>query len=111
MADTKTPDSKNFDSKMNKDATNERLRSETNKAENQTMRHEQAKGAVSGESQEKSAIGGGPSGGQSSSQTGEPGRARNELDQNRGEADKNRGEADKARSEGDKTRSEPTDRR
>ena len=57
---------------------------------NQTMQHEKAKAEVSGqhrqdeqsktdkERQEKGAIGGQPS-----TQTGEPGRARNELDQNK----------------------------
>lgn len=63
----------------------------------QTLQHEQAKASVSGQSgqntgsqsmggqsgfdqgQEKSAIGGG----ENRSQTGEPGRARNELDQGR----------------------------
>ena len=106
MADTKTPDTKNSDNKMNQGqgATNERLRSESNQADNQTMRHEQAKGAVSGDHAEKSAIGGG----QSSSQTGEPGRARNELGQDRSDSDKSRSEADKSRSEFDKNRSEPT---
>ncbi len=108
MADTKTPDSRNSDSKM-KGATNERLRSETNKAEgSQAVRHEHAKGEVSGQRQEKSAIGREqPFGG---SQTGEPGRARDELGQSRGEFDKNRNEADKARSEFDKNR-EPTGER
>ena len=68
-----------------------------NKSQNQTMQHEQAKASISGERQgeqsgfdknrqseqgmdrsspEKSAIGGG----ENFSQTGEPGRARNELD-------------------------------
>ena len=104
MADTKTPDTRNSDSKMSQGATNERLRSETNMSgDNQTMKHEQAKGAVSGDRQEKSAIGGG--------QTGEPGRARNELGQDRSDADKNRNEADKARSEFDKNRSEPSGQR
>jgi hypothetical protein len=110
MADTKTPDTKNSDSKMNQGqgATNERLRSESNQADNQTMRHEQAKGAVSGDRAEKSAIGGGQSDGQSGSQTGEPGRARDELGQDRNDSDKSRNEADKARSEFDKSRSAPT---
>ena len=86
-----------------KSGSNERLRSEANKGDtpNQTMQHEQAKSSVGGDRrddksgfgkdrQEKSAIGGGDSG----SQTGEPGRARSELDQ-----DKNRGERDKKPSE------------
>lgn len=57
--------------------------------QNQTMQHEKAKAEVSGQSpdekarldkerQEKSAIGGGQQ-----PQTGEPGRARNELDQDK----------------------------
>ena len=72
---------------------------------NQTMQQERAKAEVSGQRQderdkldqqrhqqrqEKSAIGGGQqptgqTGSQPASQTGEPGRARNELDQNRSE--------------------------
>lgn len=64
---------------------------------NQTMQHEQAKGSVSGQGsqseqgqfdknrQEKGVIGGGQPQGQSKgenkSQTGEPGRARSELDE------------------------------
>jgi hypothetical protein len=83
---------------MNEQGTNERLRSEANQAgDNQTLRAEQAKAEVSRQDQpekaqtdeqrgEKSAIGGGqqPTG-QSHSQTGEPGRARDELSQNRSE--------------------------
>jgi hypothetical protein len=83
--------------------TNNRM---SDKSPNQTMQHEQAKASVSGQQrqpeqgqaggdrqreqseldrnrQEKSAIGGG----QSSSQTGEPGRARDELGQNRSETE------------------------
>lgn len=100
MADTKTPDTRHSDSQMSQGSANERLRAEANRSsDNQTMKHEQAKGAVSGERQEKSAIGGGQTGSQSTSQTGEPGRARNELGQDRNESDKSRGEFDKNRSE------------
>ena len=61
--------------------------------------HEQAKGEVSGQRQEKSAIGGGQSfgSGESRSQTGEPGRARDELGQDRSDADKARSKFDKKR--------------
>ena len=76
---------------------------------NQTMQHEQAKASVSGEQrqpeqgksgddrtkgefdksrQEKSAIGGGDT----RSQTGEPGRARNELEKGQPDTDKSRSE-------------------
>ena len=86
------------DTKMNQDKTNEQLRSQANQSgDNQTMRHEQAKGQFSGQSGEKSAIGGGSD----RSQTGEPGRARNELDE------KSRSETGQ-KSEFDKSRSEPT---
>ncbi|MBA3511294.1 hypothetical protein [Sphingomonas sp.] len=95
---------------------------------NETMQGEQAKASVAGgrtpeqgksdedrreqgridkEGREKSAIGGGEKGqgmgqsSQGSSQTGEPGRSRSELDQGR--------ESDKSR-ESDKGRSEPTSR-
>ena len=85
------------DTKMNQDKTNEQLRSQANQSgDNQTMRHEKAKGQFSGQSGEKSAIGGGSD----RSPTGEPGRARNELDENKGQA----GQA----GEFDKNRSEPT---
>ncbi len=83
---------------MNGQGANERLRSEANQAgDNQTLRAEQAKAEVGRREQpekartdeqrhEKSAIGGGqqPTG-ESRSQTGEPGRARDELSQNRSE--------------------------
>ncbi len=72
---------------------------------NQTMQREQAKAEVGGGSdrqreqggmdkdREKSAIGGqDKSDDMSKSDTGESGRARNELDQNRGEQDKSRSE-------------------
>jgi hypothetical protein len=74
---------------MNDKGVNERLRSELNQAgDNQTMRAEQAKAEVSRqpqdekakldkERQEQGAMGGSQSG----SQTGEPGRARDELSQ------------------------------
>ena len=79
------------DNKMNQDKTNEQLRSQANQSgDNQTMRHEQAKGQFSGQSGEKSAIGGGGSG--TDAKTGEPGRARNELDQNKDQFDKSRSE-------------------
>ena len=74
---------------------------------NQTMQNEQAKAGIAGdrkteqggitEGREKSAIGGGENRSEPTSQTGETGRARNELDQ-----DKNR--------EFDKNKSEPTSR-
>lgn len=87
------------DTKMNQNQSNEQLRSEANKAEgSQAMRHEQAKGQVSGERDEKSAIGGGDH----RSQTGEPGRARDELNQGR---DRQPGQ-DQSRSEFGKNRSE-----
>lgn len=71
MADTNTPDTR-----MNQDKSNEQMRSQgSEEGSNQTLRHEQAKNEVSGRN-EKSAIGGGDR-----SQTGEPGRARNELDE------------------------------
>lgn len=71
MADNKTNQSQ--------DKSNEQLRSQANQTDsNQTMRHEQAKGEVSGQRDEKGAIGGG-----NPSQTGEPGRARNELEEGR----------------------------
>ena len=118
MADTKTPEMKNSDSRKSQDGSNEQLRSEANKSDsNQTMRHEQAKGQVSGQAgeqrQEKSAIGGG----QPSGQTGEPGRARNELDESKGQAgqksefDKSRSEPAGEKKEFDKNRSEPTGQR
>ena len=98
------------DNKMNQDKTNEQLRSQANQSDsNQTMRHEQAKGQVSGQRDEKSAIGGGSDRGQ----TGEPGRARNELDESKGQAgqksefDKNRSETGQ-KGEFDKNRTEPT---
>lgn len=83
---------------MNDQGTKERLRSQANQAgDNQTMRAEQAKAEVGKQQppekakadeqrQEKSAIGGGhqPTG-ESRSQTGEPGRARDELSKNRSE--------------------------
>ena len=99
------------DTNMNKNQSNQG---------NQTMQREEAKASVAGnrtpeqsksdenrreqgegreQAREKSAIGGGedrnPSG--HASQTGEPGRSRNELDQNR-ESGKG-GEFDKSRSE------------
>ena len=93
---------------MKQDERNQKLRSEANQTDNQPMRHEQAKGAVSGEQGqrgEKSAIGGGSGGSQQpsgqtgnqpgGSQTGEPGRARSELDQSQ----ERKGEFDKSRSE------------
>lgn len=77
----------------------------SNSNPNQTMRSEQAKAEVSGgdrqrkqgtdkNANEKSAIGGGGE----RSQTGEQGRARNELDQNKGQSRQN-SEFDKSRSE------------
>ena len=94
------------DNKMNQNESNEQLRSQANQSDsNQTMRHEQAKGQVSGQRDEKSAIGGG----QQSSQTGEPGRARNELDQERGQQggqDTDHSEPTGEKSEFDKSRSE-----
>ena len=90
MADPNNPGTMNDKSDK---GVNERLRSELNQAgDNQTLRAEQAKAEVGRkhedekakpdmERQGKSAIGGG----QSSSQTGEPGRARDELGQDRKE--------------------------
>ena len=77
---------------INQTNSNEKLRSEANQADSQTVRHEQAKSEVSGgtERAEKSAIGGGGSG--TDAKTGEPGRARNELDQNKDQFDKSRSE-------------------
>lgn len=70
MADTRTPETQTNQSRPDQD-----------KKLNQTMQHEQAKAEVSGnkqdQSREKSAIGGAETG----TQTGEPGRARNELDE------------------------------
>ena len=73
---------------------------------NQPMQHEQAKASISGadgssqsgmrpdQQREKSAIGGGDTRGQGSdserSETGEPGRARNELDESRTETSNQR---------------------
>ena len=83
MADTKQP--------MNQTDHNNKLRGESSQNENQTLRHEQAKGEVSGGSErgEKSAIGGGSD---TSAKTGEPGRARNELDENKDQFDKSKSE-------------------
>ena len=117
MADTKTPDMKNKDNR----SSNEHARSEGNKSDNKMS--QSGGNDRSDNRQEKSAIGGG----QQSGQTGEPGRARNELDQERGqqggqdknqsqptgekrEFDKNRSETGQ-KSEFDKNRSEPTSSR
>ena len=82
------------DNNMNQNKTNEQPRNQADS--NQTMRHEQAKGQVSGQRDrdEKSAIGGGSD----RSQTGEPGRARNELEGGNNPTGQNR-EFDKNRSE------------
>lgn len=88
MADTKTP-------------TNEQNQREQGQSGgNQTMRHEQAEGQFSGQRDEKSAIGGG----ESRSETGEPGRARNELDQDKTQTSQKSGD----KSEFDKNRNAPT---
>ena len=94
MADTNTP------------KTPERSDSKQGGTQNQTMQHEQAKATVAGNdrkteqggfdqnrsreqghSGEKSAIGGGKGQDQDRSQTGEPGRARSELDQDKSRSD------------------------
>lgn len=103
MADTtnKMNDTREQGSSKMSNETSQREQGKT-QSDNQTMQHERAKGSVSGDREEKGAIGGGKSSGQSSgqssSQTGEPGRARSELNQ------------DKNRSEFDKKGSEPTGR-
>jgi hypothetical protein len=82
-------DNRNIDEQRNPNQTmqQERAKAEVSKHQDERdkldqQRHEQR--------QEKSAIGGsqqptGQTGSQPASQTGEPGRARNELDQNRSE--------------------------
>ena len=91
MADTNSHDRKIESGAMNQagntgqDGANHQARSEANRHDNETMQRERAKAEVSGErsgegrNQEKSAIGGSSSS-QATSQTGEPGRARNEVD-------------------------------
>lgn len=79
-------DTKNTDTPMSHNKTSDQLQSQRNEGgSNQTMRHEHAKREVADRSQEKGAIGG-----SEGSQTGETGRARNELDEkSRSEFEKN----------------------
>lgn len=87
MADTKTP-------------TNEQNQREQGQTGQFDKKSQPQSGQASGQHDEKSAIGGGDS----RSETGEPGRARNELDQDKTQTGQKSGE----KSAFDKNRSEPT---
>ena len=88
MADTKTSDGKIQSGSMNQaghaqQGSDERFRSEAKQSENQTMQQGRAKAEVShdrdsSKTKEKSAIGGSEKN-PPTSKTGEPGRARDEL--------------------------------